>query len=94
MIVYPLYTPIFCLPHLYKSILGASNHPLSLAVKRNTSDVGRVAGKDHDRLGVCRAHIEELDIVITRCGEIAFVGGDTEAVDLRVRVLDCAGTDT
>lgn len=80
-------------PHLDGAVLGASDHPLALTVKRDTSDVGGVTLEGHDRVGVGGLDIVELDIVVACGRKEALVGGNAQAIDLRIRVLDGARTD-
>lgn len=94
MRVAPLYRTAPGLPDLHSAILRARNHPFTLAVKRNARDVARVAFEREKRVGVCRLDVVEFDCVVACSSEEAFVWGDAEAVDLRVGVLDCAGTDS
>lgn len=81
------------LPDLHGAILRARDHPLALAVERDARDVARVALEGQQGVGVGRLDVEELDGVVARGGEEALVGRDTQAVDLRVGVLDRAGAD-
>lgn len=78
------------LPDFHGSIFGASNHPLSLAVECNASDVVGMTFKCQDGVWVGRFDIVELDAVVACGGKEALVRRDTEAVDLRVRMLDSA----
>ena len=50
--------------------------------------------QDHDRIWVGRTDVEQFDIVVSGCCEIAFVRRYTKAVDLRVRMLYGTVTDT
>jgi hypothetical protein len=52
-----------------------------------------VAFEDEEGRRIGRADVEELDGVMAGGGEEAFVGRDAEAIDLRVRMLDCARAD-
>lgn len=78
------------LPDLHGSIFGAGNHPLSLAVECNASDVVRMAFKCQDGVWIGRFDIVELDTVVACGGKEALVRRDTEAIDLGIRVLDSA----
>jgi hypothetical protein len=80
-------------PYLDSAVLGARYHPLALAVERNAGDVGRVAFEGQDGIGICGLDLVELDGVVAGGGEEALVGGDAEAVDLRIGVRDRAGAD-
>lgn len=81
------------LPNLDGAVFGARDHPLALAVERDARDVARVALKGEEGVRVGRLDVEELDRVVAGGREEALVGRDAQAVDLRVRVLDGAGTD-
>lgn len=50
--------------------------------------------KGHHRVRVGGFDVEEFDIGVACCREVAFVGGDTETVDLGVGVLEGARADT
>jgi hypothetical protein len=78
-------------PDLDGAVLGAGDEPLGLAVEGDARDVGRVAVKGQDGVGVRRLDVVELDRVVARRGQVALVGGDAQAVDLRVWVGDRAG---
>ena len=93
MVVASLYAPVLGLPYLDPTVFGARHHPLPLAVEYHTRDVPRVTCKDHDGLWIGRSDVEKLDIVVSSCGEVAFIWGDAQAIDLRVRMLYGAGTD-
>lgn len=82
------------LPDLNGAILGARNHPLSLAVECDARNVTRVALEDGYGVGIGGLDVEELDGMVAGGGEEALVGGDAEAVDLGVGVLDGARADT
>ena len=77
-------------PDLHGSILGASNHPFPLAVECNAGDVVGMAFKGQDGIWVRGLDVVELDAMVARGGKEALVRRDTEAVDLRVRMLDSA----
>ena len=59
----------------------------------DSSDVVGVALECHQRIWVTRLGVKQLDIVVAGDGEELLVGGDAKPVDLRVRVLDGAGTN-
>jgi hypothetical protein len=59
-------------------------------VERYAGDVGRVAVECEDSVGVGRLDIVELYCMMASGGEVALVGRDAEAVDLRVWVGDGA----
>lgn len=80
-------------PHLDGAVLRASDHPLALAVERDASDVVGVTLEGHDRVGIGGLDIVELDIVVARSREESLVGSDAQAIDLGIRVLDCARAD-
>lgn len=52
-----------------------------------------MAVERQDRDGVGGTDIEELDVVVTGCCEPSLVGRYTEAVDLRIGMLDGARAD-
>lgn len=56
-------------------------------------DIARVAFEDEDGVGVRAFDFVELDGVVSSSCEVLLVGGDAEAVDLRVAVLKSALTD-
>jgi hypothetical protein len=62
-------------------------------VESHACDVGGVTVEGENGVGVGGFDVVELDGVVAGGGEIALVGGDAEAVDLRVRVWDCTGAD-
>lgn len=53
-------------------------------------DVARVSIEGENRIGVCRFDVIELDSVVAGGGQVAFVGGDAEAVNLRIGMGYCA----
>ena len=59
----------------------------------DSSDVVGVALECHQRIWVTRLGVKQLDIVVAGDGEELLVRGDAKPVDLRVRVLDGAGTN-
>ena len=59
----------------------------------HAGDVSRVALKGEHGIGVRRLDVVELDGVVAGGGEVALVGRDAKAVDLRFWVLDRAGAD-
>lgn len=81
------------LPDLDGAVLGGGDHPLAFAVEGDAGDVARVALKGQQRVRVGGLDVVELDGVVAGGREEALVGGDAEAVDLGVRVLDRAGAD-
>jgi hypothetical protein len=82
------------IPYFDRVILGAGDHPFPLTVERYTCDVAGVAFEGENRVGVAGLDVVKLDIVVAGCGEVAFVGGDAEAVYLGIGMLDCAGADS
>lgn len=80
-------------PDLDGAVLGTSNHPFALTVECDSGDVASVALESHEWVWVARLGVKQLDIMVTRNGEILLVGGDAEPIDLRVGVLDGAGAD-
>lgn len=91
MDVIPLDTSTPGIPHFDRIIFGAGDHPFAFAVEGYACDVAGVAFEGEDWVGIAGLDVVELDVVVAGCGEVAFVGGDAEAVHLGVRVLDCAG---
>ena len=62
-------------------------------MERNARDVAGVAVKGEDRVWIRRFDVVELDGVVPCGGEVALIGRDAEAVDLRVGVGDGARAD-
>ena len=91
--VVPLYTPRPRIPDLDRPVFRARHHPFPLAVERHAGDVAGVSVECEYWVWVRGADVVELDVVVAGCGEVALVGGDAEAIDLRVGVLDCARAD-
>jgi len=83
-----------CLPDLDSAVFGASNHPFSLAVKSDACDVAGMPLESQQWVRVRGFDIVELDGVMTSGGKVSFVGGDAEAVDLGIRMLNCTRTYT
>lgn len=52
-------------PYLDGTVLGASHHPLALAVERNARDIACVALKCKERARVGRLDVVELDGMVT-----------------------------
>lgn len=65
------------LPNLDSAILRACDHPFSLAMECDTSDVSRVTFKGEKRVGVRRLDIVQLDGMMTCSREETLVGRDT-----------------
>jgi len=82
------------LPDLNRAILRACDHPFALAVERNARDITRVAIEGEEGVWVRGLDVVELDCVVACSGEETLVWRDAEAIDLRIRVLDCARADT
>ena len=78
------------IPDLYSAIFRAGDHPLTLAVESDASNITRVPLKGEKWCGVRGADIVQLDIVVTGRSQEALIGRNTEAVDLGVGVLNCA----
>lgn len=93
MVIAPLYRARPCLPDLDGAVFGACHHPLSLAVKGDACDVAGMALKDKMWCRVGIPDFKELDCVMAGGGKISLVGGDAQAVHLRVWVLDRSRTD-
>lgn len=62
-------------------------------MESDARDIIRVTFKGHHRIRVRRFDIEQFDICVTRCCEVALVRRDAKSVNLRVRVLEGARTD-
>ena len=80
------------LPYANAAVLTTRDHPFSLAVEGDACDVARVSLENEHRRRISGPDVEELHVVVPGGSEVALVGGDTETVNLRVRVLDCPGT--
>ena len=93
VLIVPLYTPRPRIPDLDCTIFRARHHPFPFTMERYACDVAGVPLECEHRIWVRGADVIELDVVIACCGEVALVGGDAEAVDLRVGVLDSARAD-
>ena len=89
----PLDRPGAGLPDLHGAVLGGRHHPFALTVEGYAGDVAHVALEGEDGIGVRRLDVVELNSVVARGGEVALVGRDAEAVDLRFWVLDRSGAD-
>ena len=76
-------------PNLDRAIFRTCDHPFSFAVECDACDVASVTFERQERVWVCGFDVVEFDCVMTSCGKETFVGRDTEAVDLGIRVLDC-----
>jgi hypothetical protein len=94
MIVIPLLAASAGIPDLDCIVLGGGDHPLTLTVEADTSDVALVTFKGEYGVRVCRFYVIELHIYPASCGQEALVGGDAETVYLGVGVLDGARADT
>jgi hypothetical protein len=82
------------IPDFHGSILGAGDHPFSLAVEGNTGDVACVTLKCDHRVGVGGLNIKQLHIVVARSREESLIRSDAKAIDLRIRVLNSTGANT
>lgn len=58
VVVAPLNHARARIPDLDSTIFGASDHPFPIAMKRDASDVVRMALKDRNRRGVSGANVE------------------------------------
>lgn len=65
MSVIPLNAPSPCIPYLNRSVLGAGDHPFTLAMEGNTGDVPSMAIKTDDRAWICRSYIIELNVMVS-----------------------------
>jgi len=63
-------------------------------VEGDPRDVAGVAFECEERVRVGGFYVVELNGVVAGGGEVALIGGDAEAIDLRVGVLDCARADS
>lgn len=82
------------LPDFDSAILRACNHPFSLTVERNTSDISSMAFEGEKWVRVGGLDIIQLDSMMTSGGQELLVRRDRETIDLRVRVLNSARADT
>ena len=92
--VIPLQATCTGIPNLHSSVLGASDHPFSLAVECHAGDVVRVTFKGYHGIGIGRLDIKELDIVVARGSQEPLIRGNTKTIDLGVWMLDSTRTDT
>jgi hypothetical protein len=81
------------LPDFDCAIFRACDHPFSFAVKCDACDIACMAFECEKGVWVCGFDVVEFDSVMTSSGKEAFVGGDTEAVDLGIRMLDRSRAD-
>lgn len=75
-------------PDLDSSVLGTGHHPLALTMEGYPGDIVGVTLEGHHRVGVGALDIVELHIGVPGCREESLVRRDTQAIDLRIRVLD------
>ncbi len=94
VVIAPAYSPGTSIPNLNSAILGARHHPFAVTVECYASDVACMALEDRGRSWVRGANIEQLDCVVARGGKESLVGGNAQAVDLRVGMLDGTGADS
>ncbi len=94
VVIAPAYSPGTSIPDLDGAILGARHHPFAVTVECYASDVACMALKNRGGSGVRGTDVEQLDCVVARGGEESLVGGNAQAVDLRVGMLDGAGADS
>ena len=93
MVITSLYPSGSRLPNLNRPVFRGGDHPFAFAVESDAGDVVGVSFECEDWIWVCGFDVVELDVGVGGGREEALVGGDAEAVDLRVGVLDCAGAD-
>lgn len=74
--IVPLHIPAPRIPDLNGTILRRSHQPLRFAMKRNAGDITSMPVKRKDGIRVRRLDIVELDSVVARSGEVAFVRRD------------------
>jgi len=91
VMVNPLYATRSRVPYLDRAVFRTRDHPFALAVEGHASDIPGVAVKGEEWIGIRGADVVEFDIVVARSSEVALVGRDAEAIDLRVGVLDGTG---
>lgn len=91
VMVYPLYATRSRVPYLDRAVFRTRDHPFALAVKGYACDIPSVAVEGEEGIGVRGADVVEFDIVVAGSSEVALVGRDAEAIDLRVWVLNCPG---
>ena len=91
--VVSLYAPRPRIPDLDRAVFRARHHPFPFAMERYPCDVAGVPVECEYWVWVRGADVVELHVVVAGCGEVALVGGDAEAIDLGVGVLDRAGAD-
>ena len=88
VVVAALYGAAAGLPDLDGAVLTRRDHPFTLTVKSDASNVAGVALEGQQRVGVRRLDIEQLHGVVAGGGEEPLVRRDAQPVHLRVRVLD------
>lgn len=93
MRVVPLDVATSSVPDLDCTVFARGDQPFRLAVEGNASHVAGVTVEGEDGIWVGRFDVVELYGVVPGGGEVALVGGDAEAVDLRVWVWDRARAD-
>lgn len=64
------------IPDFNRTVFRAGDHPLPLAVKRDAGDVVRMAVEGHDRIGIGRFDVIQLDIIVAGGCQVPFIGGD------------------
>lgn len=77
-----------CIPNLNGPILRTCHHPLSFTMERNPCNIASVAFEGKQRGRVRGANVEELHIEVSSRSKVALVGGDAQAINLGVWVLD------
>jgi hypothetical protein len=86
VVVIPLHTAAPRVPDLDGAVLRRRDHPLTLAVEGHARDIAGVSLKGEHGGRVGGLDVIELNSVVPRGSEVALVGRDAEAIDLRVRV--------
>lgn len=76
-------------PYSYGHVLRACDHPFALTVKRDSSDIVCVSFELLDGVWVARLDIVQADHVPASRSEVFLVGGDAQAIDLGLWMLDC-----
>ena len=82
------------IPDLDSAILRACDHPFPFAMEGYTRDIAGMTFEGEDRARIGRADIVKLDSVTTSGREIVLVWGDTETIDLGVRMVNGARADS
>ena len=90
MIIISLNSCWSCIPDLYSPILAWCYHPLAFTMETYTSDVVCVTFKGQNGVRVRRLDVIQFNVKMSCSSKVAFIWGDTEAVDLRICMLNCS----